>query len=77
MVVAAAFLARLRLLGCRTALDDFGSGMSSFAYLRDLPVDTIKIDGRSVKNLDTSLVDQAMGAVHERDCARPGQADRG
>ncbi|MCR4303262.1 MAG: EAL domain-containing protein [Gallionella sp.] len=60
MGVAAAFLTRLRLLGCRTALDDFGSGMSSFAYLQDLPVDTIKIDGRFVKNLDTNPVDQAM-----------------
>jgi diguanylate cyclase (GGDEF)-like protein/PAS domain S-box-containing protein len=60
MTVATAFLRRLKSMGCRTALDDFGSGMSSFAYLRDLPVDCIKIDGRFVKNLDTSQVDQAM-----------------
>jgi diguanylate cyclase (GGDEF)-like protein/PAS domain S-box-containing protein len=60
MTVAEAFLARLKSLGCRTALDDFGSGMSSFAYLRDLHVDIIKIDGRFVKNMATSPVDQAM-----------------
>jgi diguanylate cyclase (GGDEF)-like protein/PAS domain S-box-containing protein len=57
---AASLLARLRALGCRTALDDFGSGMSSFAYLQELPVDIVKIDGRFVKHIATNNVDKAM-----------------
>lgn len=60
MNVAARFLTEMRTLGCRTALDDFGSGLSSFAYLRDLPVDLVKIDGRFVKNITGNPVDQAM-----------------
>ena len=60
MAVAETFLCKLQEIGCRTALDDFGSGMSSFAYLRDLPVDLVKIDGRFVKNLAANPVDQAM-----------------
>ncbi len=62
----AAILKKLRALGCRTALDDFGAGMSSFAYLRELPVDWVKIDGRFVRDLATNTVDQAMvKAMHE------------
>lgn len=57
---AQAFLSQLQALGCKTALDDFGVGFSSFAYLQDLPVDIVKIDGRFVKNVATSPVDQAM-----------------
>lgn len=60
MSLAAAFLSKLRTLGCRTALDDFGIGMSSFAYLRDLPVDSVKIDGRFVKKIVGSPIDAAM-----------------
>ena len=60
MNTATAFLMRLRTLGCLVALDDFGSGMASFAYLRELPVDYVKIDGRFVRNLIASPVDQAM-----------------
>ncbi|MBI3546952.1 MAG: EAL domain-containing protein [Gammaproteobacteria bacterium] len=60
MAAAEKFLSRLQAIGCKTSLDDFGSGMASFAYLKDLPVDYVKIDGRFVKNLATNSVDQAM-----------------
>jgi len=46
--------------GCRFALDDFGKGVSSLGYLRDLPVDVLKIDGRFVENLDNDEVDRAI-----------------
>jgi len=60
MTLAETFLAKLQEIGCSTALDDFGAGMSSFAYLRELPVDYVKIDGRFVRNLAVNTTDQAM-----------------
>ena len=57
---ATGFIRTLKKLGCLFALDDFGSGLSSFAYLKSLQVDILKIDGTFVREIVSDPVDKAM-----------------
>jgi EAL domain-containing protein (putative c-di-GMP-specific phosphodiesterase class I) len=60
---AQAFIDHLRQRGCRFSLDDFGAGLSSFAYLKNFKVDTLKIDGSFIRDITENRISESMVAA--------------
>ena len=60
LVKAADFVRTFRNIGCKFSIDDFGTGLASHNYLRELPVDYVKIDGTFITNIHTNRSDYAM-----------------
>lgn len=60
---AQALIDALRERGCRFALDDFGAGLSSFAYLKNFKVDTLKIDGSFIRDITSNRISESMVAA--------------
>lgn len=60
---AQAFIDELRKRGCRFSLDDFGAGLSSFAYLKNFKVDTLKIDGSFIRDITENRISESMVAA--------------